>query len=221
MAKEKKYRSRKSGTESVVTAVLTIIIVVVLGLSVYSIADKVKDKKASNTDSGAAQTESQPLTVEKAAEKKGMTADEFIAEYGLDGAKGEDLMSDAMEKMTTGNYAKYSDKDFADFAEENKLPDSVTEDTPWGEAKKLIPIGVAMGGDDQFEQMKTLIGLDDSITADTPSGEAEPIIQQKYNEYLQAQQAAQSSESASEGASEAASEQASEAASESASEEAK
>lgn len=217
MAKEKKYKPRKNGTESAVTAILTIVIVVVLGLSVYSIAGKVKDKKSSAANGDAQQTENQPLTVEKAAEEKGLSVDEFIAQYGLDGVKAEDSMSDAMEKMTTGNYAKYSDKDFADFAEENKLPDSVTEDTPWTEARKLIPIGITMGGNDQFEQIKTLIGLDDSITADTPSGEAEPVIQQKYTEYLQAQQAAQSSESASEGASE----QASEAASETASEEAK
>ena len=186
MSKEKKYKPRRSGLDTAITTILVIVILVVLGLSVYSIGNKIKSNLPETAE------ETAPATVQTTAEEKGLTVDEFIAEYGLTDVTAETSMTEVYEKMTCGNYAKLNNQTFEDLVAQNELPESVTADTLWGEAVNLIPIGVAIGGDEAFAEMKATYGLDDSITADTPYGEAWPVIEQKMMEQYEAQQAAAS-----------------------------
>ncbi|MBP3361034.1 MAG: hypothetical protein J6N52_09295 [Clostridia bacterium] len=200
MAKEKKFKPRRSSADVFLNTVLVLVILVVLGLSVYAVGGKIQTKLAEKNQAGeqTEQTQADTYTVQNAADEKGMTFEDFTAEYGLTDVTPEDLMSSVTGNMTCGNYAKYTDTTFEDLVSVNQLPESVTEDTKWSEAQDLIPVGVAMGGEEQFNQMKEQLGLDDSITKDTPSGEAMPIIQEKYAEFMQAQQAAASEAPATE-----------------------
>lgn len=199
MAKEKKFKPRRSSADVFLNTVLVLVILVVLGLSVYAVGGKIQTKLAEKNQAGeqTEQAQGDTYTVQNAADEKGMTFEDFTAEYGLTDVSPEDLMSSVTGNMTCGNYAKYTDTTFEDLVSVNQLPESVTEDTKWSEAQDLIPVGVTLGGEEQFNQMKEQLGLDDSITKDTPSGEAMPVIQEKYVAYMQAQQEAASEEPAS------------------------
>ena len=48
MAKEKKYRPRKSSVDIFINTVLTVVIIAVLGLSVYAVGGKISTKIAEN-----------------------------------------------------------------------------------------------------------------------------------------------------------------------------
>lgn len=163
-----------------------VIIAVVLGLGGYAVYGKI----SKNLQTKAIEENNAEKTVSYLADQAGMSVDEYLAEYGLSGTEGIDgktTESEMVSKMTIGNLAKYEGTDLDAFIEENGLPsDKVDENTPWEEAKDLIPLDTYFGG--QFEEVKAAYELDDSITGDMTWGETKDVIlaaQEAYIEKLQ------------------------------------
>ena len=176
----------KSGADKMFDLIMVLVILIVTGLGAYTVYGKI----SSNVEKKAIESGTAEQNVKYAADQKGMTVDEFLAEYGLadSDVKAKTSVSDMLNKMTVENYAKYNDKELDAFLDENGLKDKVDKDTKWEDAEKLIPLGKYVGGDDAFAQMKEAYELDDSITAETPWGEAKDKVMEaakKYQEKMQ------------------------------------
>ena len=159
-----------------------IIIAVVLGLGIYAVYSKVHV----NLENRAIESGQAEQNVKYAADQAGMTVEEYLEQYGLKDSPDvneKTVISEMVKHMTVENYAKYSGKELDAFLEENGLTDKVSADTMWPDAEALIPLGVYVGGDDQFAMMKEAYELDDSITAETPWGEAKDTIEAAEKAY--------------------------------------
>ena len=106
-------------------------------------------------------------TVADVAAERGLPLGEYLAEYGLP----EDMPGLVSE--TEANYtipalrmAEMYDMSFETLKQTFGLPDSVTENTTWGEAIGEATLG-AFAGESNVESFKKLYNLDESVTADT------------------------------------------------------
>lgn len=174
-------RRQASPADRMFNAIIFIVIAVVLGLGVYTVYGKI----STNIESRAIESGETEQTVKYAADEAGMTIDEFLEEYGLTDTdvNAKTPVSEMVTYMTVENFAKYNGQELDEFLEQYGLTDKVSADTKWTEAEQLIPTGIYVGGDEQFEQMKELYELDDSITAETPWGEAKDKIEEAANAY--------------------------------------
>ena len=118
--------------DKMINAVIVIVILAVLGLGAYAVYDKV----SVNLETKAIQEGTSEQTVRYAADMAGMSADEYLAQYGLGeaGLNAKSTVSEMIEKMTVENYAKYSEKEVDALLEEFGLTDKATKDMLWSEA---------------------------------------------------------------------------------------
>lgn len=175
-------RRQASPADRMFNFFIFIIIAVVLGLGIYAVYSKVHV----NLENRAIESGQAEQNVKYAADQAGMTVEEYLDQYGLKDSPDvneKTVLSEMVKHMTVENYAKYSGQEFDAFLEEYGLTDKVSADTMWPDAEALIPLGVYVGGDDQFEMMKEAYELDDSITAETPWGEAKDTIEAAAQEY--------------------------------------
>ena len=192
MAKENKKKRKLSPLEKTINVILVLVVVLVLALAGYATGPKVwSGLKAMLPQPPAPDTS----IVSGMAESLEMTVDDFKAEYGLsEDVTGETQMMDVIGDMTLKNYAKLSEKEYAEFVEEMGIGDKVTEDTTWGVAELLVPAGNYLGGEETFNQFKEYYQLDDSITTETPWGELKPILEAKQEEMAAQAEASQETE---------------------------
>lgn len=190
--------TRRNSGDMALNAVITVIIVAVLGLGVWAVVPKVRENLANNANNTAG---TETVTVAQLAETAGKSVDEYLAEYGLAGTDitGETDYQTALYAMTLENFAKANGTTADDIKSEYKLPESVTNETPWSEAMLEMPAGMAMGGDEQFAQAKEAYGLGEEFTADSRWGD----VQNAIIESMVAQQAASATTAPEEAAPEA------------------
>lgn len=191
---EKAVKVRKSKTEIVTNVVIGCIIAAFVGLGGYAVADKVIENRKTASQQ---QTDGQQQidTVKTIAESKDMSVKDFLAEYGLPSDMAEDTaMTEAYSRMTVENLAKFNGSTVEQFRSDNFVPESITNDTTWGDTIPQLPFK-AVVGEEQVEQFKQIYGLDESITADTPWGEVEPVLEQKQQELNAAMDNAQQADS--------------------------
>lgn len=190
--------TRRNSGDMALNAVITVIIVAVLGLGVWAVVPKVRENLANNANNTAG---TETVTVAQLAETAGKSVDEYLAEYGLAGTDitGETDYQTALSAMTLENFAKANGTTADDIKSEYKLPESVTNETPWSEAMLEMPAGMAMGGDEQFAQAKEAYGLGEEFTADSRWGD----VQNAIIESMVAQQAASATTAPEEAAPEA------------------
>ena len=137
MAKQKAVKSKKSTADIIINIVIAVVIIAVLALAVVAVGDKFKPDI---------------YTVQEAAEAQGMTVENFVAEYGLEGAKADDNMDDYYNSITCGNYAKLMGMTFEDFAAQAQLPENITENTTMGELEAIMAeLSAAMENAQQAE----------------------------------------------------------------------
>lgn len=168
---------------NLIIAAVIAVVVVIGGVAVYSkVSNNVLDKQIAE---GTAD-----MNVKVAARQAGQTVDEFLEYYGAQdaGLNGKSSLSDFAEALTLGNFAKYQGQEYADFVNEYGLADKegVSEDMPWKDAEKLIPLGIYIGGAEQLESFKEFYKLDASVTADTPWGDVADAVEAMNEELSKA-----------------------------------
>jgi len=157
MAKEKKFKQRKSGLDRAITTVLVLAVLVVLGLSAYSIYMEVESRKP------------QPYTIQTAADEKGLTVDEFKTEYGIAAdVTAETLFEDAMKEMTMANVAKLNGMTFEDMTAGMELNGEVTADTLYKDAEPILQEKAA----EMAEAQQAQAPVEGEVPAE---GEAAPV----------------------------------------------
>ena len=106
-------------------------------------------------------------TVGEVAKERGLTLSEYLNEYELP-ADMPSLVSETEANYTIPAYrmAEMYDMSFETLKQTFELPDSVTENTTWGEAIGEATLG-AYAGEENVESFKKLYGLDKSVTAGT------------------------------------------------------
>ena len=106
-------------------------------------------------------------TVAEVAKERGLTLNEYLDEYDLP-ADMPALVSETEANYTIPAYrmAEMYDMSFETLKQTFELPESVAEDTTWGEAIGETTLG-AYAGENNVERFKKLYGLDDSVDANT------------------------------------------------------
>ena len=171
----------KNKSNILFNTIVIVLIAAVFALGAYAVGLKY----VANHPKDAQQTEQQTTTVADYIKDKGMTLDEFKAEYGLsdDEEVKEDTNAEAAAaKMTLENYAKYSDMSLEDLKKKYSLADDVDNSTKWQDAISFMPTGVVsknfFGMD--FDSFKQQANFPDTITADTPWSETNNVMSEQY-----------------------------------------
>lgn len=141
----KKTKKRTKG-EIITNVIIVAAVVAVLGLGGWAIASKYMVNDTQNnqqneqTTDDASQQQTVP-TVGEYAETLGMSAEDFMKEYGLEGNDAVTVDTDmetASQQMTFANYAKMSGTDTAGMRESMGLDNSVTDDMPMSEVYQIM-----------------------------------------------------------------------------------
>ena len=125
-------------------------------------------------------------TVSEIAEKSGMELADFLAEYGLPEDMPGNTSLNAAQNLAPIGILAGGEEGFAEIKEKLELDDSVTMDTPWGEALKNVKLKNYVG-EENFENFKEEYGLGDEVTLDTTWDEVRRQVEQKQKEMYDAQ----------------------------------
>ena len=181
-----------------INIILTVVVVAVLGLGAYAVAPTFKAKieqrqaeKAAAQEQAQAQAEAQKTVADYIAEK-GITFDDFKAEYGL--TENQDVTEETPVEalswqFSIENYAKYNEKTVEELKAENGLGDDVDNTITWNDATNLMTVATVaekLSGMD-FETFKTSMGLPEDITAESKWGDVVAIMQAQQEAAAQAQ----------------------------------
>lgn len=122
-------------------------------------------------------------TIQDIADAQGITLEEFLDMNGLPAdMPGSTTEANAYYSMPTGIVAELSGLDFATLKTVLKLPEEVTEETPWGEAEGMIPLVDYVGDEQMLEEFKAEYGLGDEVTTETLWGEVRNAVHTKEKE---------------------------------------
>ena len=125
----------------------------------------------------------------------GVELSDFLEQFGLPADMPGNTSLNAAENMIPIRLHVGGEEGFASIKEEFELDDSVTADTPWGEAIKNVKVGnyirVMYGyeGEEGFNTFKEEYGLGDEVTPDTTWGEVRDKVDAKKKEEYDAQRA--------------------------------
>lgn len=121
-------------------------------------------------------------TVEDVAKERKMTLSEYLSEYSLP----SDMP--ALVSETEANYtipcrrmAEMFGMSFDTLIQTFELPDTITEDTPWGAAIGETTVGIYAGGTD-IEEFREMYKLPDTVTADTKWKEVRETVDARKKE---------------------------------------
>lgn len=123
MSKDKNLKPRRSKADTIVNIIITVVVVAVLALAIYAIADKFKPDI---------------YTLSDAATEQGMTVEEFSAEYGIEGADADADMNDIVNNMTVENFAKLSGTTFDEMVAQGGLPEGVTAEMTVAQVQEMV-----------------------------------------------------------------------------------
>lgn len=119
-------------------------------------------------------------TISEVAESAGMSLDDFLDSYGLpSNMPGNTSESAAYYTIPCSKMATMYGMDFATLKSTLELPDTITEETTWGEAEGEARLSVYVG-EDNLESFKEQYGLGDEVTGDTQWKEIRNIVDE-YN----------------------------------------
>lgn len=130
-------------------------------------------------------------TIQDIADAQGITLAEFLESYKLPAdMPGDTTESAAYYTIPAGVVAEMNGLDFATLKSMLKLPEGVTEETPWGEAEGGILLADYIGGEDKVAAFKEQYGFGDEVTGQTPWGELRNTVDLKTLEQKKAEEAA-------------------------------
>ena len=123
MSKDKNIKPVRSKADTIINLVITVVVVAVLALAIYAIADKFKPDV---------------YTLSEAATEQGMTVEEFSAEYGIESADADADMNDIVNNMSLENYAKLSGTTFDEMMAQGGLPEGVTAEMTVAQVQEMV-----------------------------------------------------------------------------------
>lgn len=103
------------------TLIIVVVVAAVVGVGGYAVWQQYVETHPS-TD---------PETVEDRAKTEGITVDEFLAKYGIDGIEevdGDTVLTDAQGYMTITKYAEHMGVTPEQVKTDNRMPETVTDD---------------------------------------------------------------------------------------------
>lgn len=119
-------------------------------------------------------------TIAEVAESAGMDLKDFLDSYGLPSDMPANTSeSAAYYTIPCSRMATMYGMDFETLKSTLELPDTVTEDTPWGEAEGEARLSVYVG-EDNLDSFKEQYGLGDEVNGDTQWKEIRNIVDE-YN----------------------------------------
>ncbi|MDD6483133.1 MAG: hypothetical protein PUF72_00960 [Clostridiales bacterium] len=138
-------------------------------------------------------------TIGEVADANGYELQDFLAEFELPSDMPENTYeSVAYYMIPARKVAQMYGMDFAGLKEMLKWDDSITEETPWGEAEGETTLG-AYVGEDNVESFKEQYGMGEEVTAETKWKEIRNIVdQQARDERLESEKAQKEAENATE-----------------------
>lgn len=183
MEKKNKHVGKGDTINMMINILIVVVILAVLALGAWAVIPKVTQNlqeraqtEQNNTAQNDVQQPQQTVTVAQQAETEGISVDEYKAKYGLgDTVTGETSFDEALSSMSFKNFAAAQNTTTQALREQYKIPDSVSEDTPWGEAQQSASAKAMFGGDEQFAQIKEQYQLTD-ISDDITVGELLPML---------------------------------------------
>lgn len=159
-------------TGSWFNAVLVLIVAAVLVLGGYMVYNQYKVKHPST----------EPETVADRAKTEGITADEFLAKYGIDTVEGVDkdtALTTATGYMTVEKYAEFEGTTVDELKANYGFDAAVTNDMVMNDAQEYISIGKAsemMGMD--YASMLQMYGLtEEELPENMLFKDAKPILE--------------------------------------------
>ena len=156
--------------------VITVIVIAFLALGGYALKDNIKAILPERPE--------KEKTVSDLAKEREMTVEDFLAEYGLDGAEvtKKTTESEVMSKLTVANYAKYNNQTVDELLEQYGIKNA-DADMLWQEAYNLMPMSkYAETLGTSFEELKEQAGLPDEVTEKTTLAEVQEIMSKKADE---------------------------------------
>lgn len=169
-------------------AVIALVVAAFIGLGAYAVASNYKAKNP--TDDSVQQSQ----TVAQYAEEKGITTEEFIAQYGLEDSdvNADTDINTAVSEMTVEGFAEFSEKSVDEIKEEYSLGDEVTADMNWTDAQGYIPIGVMVQnmGMEYSDFLSNYSLTEEELPEDTIWNDAMSVLQEA-SEKLSEQNAAE------------------------------
>lgn len=181
-----KGNKTSSGSDKLITLGIVIAVIAVIALGVFATRGKIADNIVRNKIESGEMAE----PVWHAAEKAGMSIEDFLAEYSLtvsDEVNGDTPVSDLYGYMTLENYANLANEgneegvNVDELIEGWGLTGKVTKDTMWKDVQPLMPLSATIGAE-QLAQYKEMYNLGDEVNENTPYGEFEKILEEKANE---------------------------------------
>lgn len=113
MSKDKNLKPRRSKADTIVNIIITVVVVAVLALAIYAIADKFKPDIYTLSD---AATE-QGMTVENFAKLSGTTFDEMVAQGGLPEGVTAEMTVAQVQEMVAAMAPETEEHDHSEEAE--------------------------------------------------------------------------------------------------------
>ncbi len=157
------------------TALMAVIVVAVLALGAYAVK-----KEYDETHPYV------PTTVADFAKEAGMTSEEFMKKWEIDGIEGIDEktdMTDAQKKMSVVKSAEFNGMSYADYAAEvgysSQMPDNITveEAQDWVKASKIAEMNGM-----SYDEFLEFYGLTaEQVPEDMPYKDADPIVSEAWN----------------------------------------
>ena len=178
--------------DKMLTTIIVLVILAVLALAVFATYGKISanmEQAALEAETTAIQNGEQAATIRYMASNAGMSAEEYVAQYGLelkDGLTETSSVSDMVDKMTLENYFKYTDENSEETTDvDAKLTEwgadefGITKETTWGEVQSKLPL-IKYLGEEEFNniiEQYAMFGYDSSlITADMTIEQANDAV---------------------------------------------
>ncbi len=172
---------KKGSKTGAIIAVVVAVVVIALAV-LTSVIETNKYNKMGYVDISG-------LTVQDIIDQQGMKLEDFLAMYGLPADMPADTTeAAAFYNIPMAKMAEMNGTDFATIKEALKFPETVTEDTPWGEAEGELRLADYIG--DNLDRFKEQYGLGDEVTGETLWKEVRTVVDTAQKEAREAQQAA-------------------------------
>ena len=184
----------KTPFEKMLTTITVLVVLAVLALAVFATYGKVSSnmkQAAIDAERTAIESGEQETTIRYMASNAGMSAEEYVAQYGLelkDGLSETSTLNEMAEKMTLENYYKFSDETSGETTDLDELLTKwgadelgITKETVWSDVQSKLPLIKYLGEEDfnNLIEQYAAFGFDSSvITADMTMEQANEAVEE-------------------------------------------